>query len=519
MSLPRVAPPSDRAPVRSDRPGVAGALVRQWPVIAITLATALGFGVLVTALSPVHYTASTSILLDPRLGKIVGVDPSTPGFVADSSAIDSQVKLLTSQTVLARVATMLHLDQDPEFSGRRFSLMRLLGLSSPSETGADLKALESAISIKRPERTYLVEIQVSAGTGAQAAAIANAIADAYNDDQVSSRVVSARNDAKFVAQKREQLRRDLETAERRLESYKSANGIVATDGLRSNEQQVADLTRELGTSRGRLSDLKAHADQIAAVARSGKLDSAGEALKSPTIERLRATQADTERELAKLAETLGPRHPARLEAQAQVARVRDLIGAELGRLRQSASNDYQTEKRNEAQLGAELDRLKKQSNDVSSRLVPLRQMEREVEALRASDERFQRIGDTLTQQEGDTPPARVVAAARPPVSPSWPRRSLILGVAGGVGLFLGLGLALLRDGLRMPVRAAASEEDPVTAAGDYWNDAPSAESSAARSAPHPAPVVEPGEPEILDEHDYYRSLRARQRSGRRLVWS
>ena len=144
--------------------------------------------------------------------------------------------------------------------------------------------------------------------------------------------------------------------------------------------------------------------------------------------------------MAKIAETLGPRHPARLEAQAQTARVRELIATELGRLRQSAEGDYQAEKRNETQLVAELDRLKKQSTDTSSTLVPLRQMEREVDALRASDERFQRIGDTLFQQEGNTPPARLIAAARPPVSPSWPRRSLILGIAGAVGLFVGLGL-------------------------------------------------------------------------------
>lgn len=507
--------------------GIGAALWRQRAVGVAVFGAAVGVAVLVMTFSPVRYTASTSILLDPRLGKTVGADPTVPGFVADSSAIDSQIKLLTSQTVLGRVAASLHLETDPEFSGSKFSVMRFLGLSPPPSSGADLKALESAITIKRPERTYLVEIQASAATPEKAAAIANSIADAYNEDQVSSRVVSARNDAKFITQKRDALRKQIGEAERRIENYKQANNIVSTDGLRSNEQQVADLTRELGTVRGRLSELKARADQVAAIARTGKLDISADALKSPTIERLRAAQAETEREVAKLGETLGPRHPALLEARAQVQRVRDLITAELSRQRGGAENDYLAEKRNEAQLLSELDRIKRQSTDSSAKLVPLRQMERDVDALRQSDDRFARIGDTLIQQEGDTPPARVVAAARPPVSPSWPRRSLILAIAGAAGMFFGLGAALLRDSATRPRRPVvpAQPRPPVQEnKRPYWDDdrddAPKPTPASVPSPP-PAPVmfVTPAASSArISQRDYYEKL-AGERERDRLVWS
>ncbi len=507
---------------------VFGALWRQRAIVLGCFVAAMIAGVLIIVFSPVRYTASTSILLDPRLGKSVGADPTQPGFVTDTSAIDSQVKLLTSQTVLTRVAKSLDLENDAEFSGKKFSIMRLLGIAGPQQPGVDLKALENAITIKKPERTYLVEIQVSASTPDLSASIANALAEAYNDDQISSRVGSARNDARFIAQKREQLRKQIEEADRKIEAYKSANNIVSTDGLRSNEQQVTDLTRELGTSRGKLSELKARAEQVAAIARAGKLDASTDALKSPTIDRLRGQQADAEREQAKLAETLGPRHPALLESRAQVQRVRELIGAELTRLRQSAEGDYQTEKRNESQLVAELDRIKRQSTDTSSKIVPLRQMERDVDALRQSDDRFSRIGDTLTQQEADTPPARVVAAARPPVSPSWPRRSLILAVAAAVGLFVGLGLALLRDATMrprvVPVAVAREAPQPVRAKRrDAWADEEietptrvvDAMSRRRTTVAARVPVEAPA-----TEEDYYRSLRRRQSTRRgRMVWS
>ena len=539
--LSTAARPLAPSPVRTDAPedaialvpdadavslgGIGAALWRERVVATAVFGTAIALAVVFIAVSPVRYSASTSILLDPRLGKTVGADPTQPGFVADSSAIDSQLKLLTSQTVLSRVATTLHLDQDAQFSGSHFSVMRLLGMGSPPSAGVDLKALESAITIKRPERTYLVEIQASAASPDKAAAIANAVAEAYNEDQVSSRVVSTRNDAKFITQKRAALRTQINDAEHRIEDYKRQNNIVSTDGFRSNEQQVSDLTRELGASRGKLSELRARAEQVAAIARSGKLDASADALKSPTIERLRSTQADTERDFAKLSETLGPRHPALLESRAQVQRVKELIGAELQRQRQGAENDFQSEKRNETQLVAELDRIKRQSTDSSAKLVPLRQMERDVDALRQSDERFARIGDTLIQQEGDTPPARVLAEARPPVSPSWPRRSLILGVAGIAGLFFGLGAALLRDASKRPrARMAASvppSATPVLApARTYW-----AEDStpAIAPAPVPAPVVAaPAKTPVgTSGSGFYRQLSTDTAEGpkRRLVWS
>ena len=343
--LRTVPPASISAADNADTGSVFAALWRQRATLLGCIVGAIVIGILVIIFSPVRYTASTSILLDPRLGKSVGVDPTQPGFVTDTTAIDSQVKLLTSQTVLASVAKQLNLEDDTEFGGKRFSLMRLLGLAPPQASGVDLRLLENAITIRKPERTYVVEIQVSAATPEKAAGIANAVAEAYNDDQITSRVGSARNDARFIAQKRELLRKQIEQADRKIEAYKAANNIVATDGLRSNEQQVTDLTRELGSSRGKLSELKARADQVAAIARAGRLDASSDALKSPAIERLRSQQADAEREQAKLAETLGPRHPALMESRAQTARVRELIVAELTRLRQSAESDYQTEKR------------------------------------------------------------------------------------------------------------------------------------------------------------------------------
>ena len=447
-------------------------LRRRMGQMLLTLAIIMGLAFLYLFIAPSKYQASSSLLIDPRLGRGLGADPAQSNFSQDASSIDSQVKLLSSQAVLARVIKSEKLDQDPEFGGGTGGggLRVLLGLA-PKEGPKDtsdivMKALSEAITIKRPERTYVVEIQVTAKDPVKAANIANAVGRAYIEDQIESRIESAGSDAKWVRQRLELVQKQIQDAENKVEAYKTANRIVTTDGLRSNEQQVADLTKELGFARARASEAKAKLDQFQRVAREGRIDASTEALKSPTIERLRAQQADIEREIAKLGNTLGMRHPAMVESLAQGAKVRRLIEEELQRIRTGAQNDYQVAHNNETQLEREIERLKGASNTTSKTLVPLRQLERDVESLRASYDKFARIQDNLTQQEADSAPARIVAPARPPVTASSPKRLAILFFALGGGLFFALGLALISESFarRKANQAPAQAPAPRAAA-------------------------------------------------------
>jgi uncharacterized protein involved in exopolysaccharide biosynthesis len=417
------------------------------------------------AIAPSLYKASTSILIDPRLGRSYGMDPLQPAASTDSNSIDSQVKLLTSQGVLTRVIQTEHLENDPEFGRKAKGLFGWLFQTAAPET-TDLtpimKALSEAITIKRPERTYLIEIDVDSKDPVKAANIANAVARAYIDDQISTRIESATSDAKWVRLRMDTLQKQIQDAEDKVETYKSQNHIVTTDGLVSNEQQISDLTKELGFARARSSEAKAKLDQIRRAAKTNQLDAQSDALKSATIERLRTEQADTEREVARLTNTLGARHPALIEAQAAAAKVKQLIASELQRIQISAADDYAAAHANDVALVASIDQLKAQSNTASMNIVPLRQLEREVDALRGTYERFAKIRDNLTEQEGESPPARIVTTASPPISPSSPRKGPILFLALGGGIFAAIAGALVHENLSgsSPDSAASSGSRP-----------------------------------------------------------
>src|SRR5947209_7937838 len=459
-----------------DEPSIAQVLWHRRWIIILSVVGCIAAGALYYAFAPRSYSASAVLLLDPHLGRGLGADPVQPGYVSDTSAMDSQVKLLTSQAVLKRVADSEHLETDPDFNGENRSLLsRLTQPSRPPGEAVDLIALGEHVTIKRPERTYVVEVQATASSGEKAANLANAVVRAYNEDQIDARVHAAENDSRWVRQKLADLETQIRSAENKVESYKSANRIVSTDGLRSNEQQVADLTKELGTARARASEAKSRLDQVQKIAKQGRIDASADALRSPVIERLRTQQADSEREVARLSETLGARHPALVEAQAQNARVKALIRDELTRIQTGIESEYNAARANAASLEHQIDQLKGQSNVTSQKLVPLRQLEREVEVLRASYDRFAKIQDTLTQQESESPPARVIATARPPLSPSNPRRLVVSLLALGGGLFLGLALPLLSEHAARLRHAGAAHRpqpsEPAPARRRFWNDA------------------------------------------------
>ncbi len=427
---------------------------RKLTVLA-TLLLFLAGGVLYILVTPSRYLASTSMLIDPRLGKTVGADPLMPGFVPDGSAMDSQIKLFTSQTVLSRVAEMAKLKDVPEFNGSERSLLaRLFHPRSDADDGVDLRALEEAITIKRPERTYVVGIDVLAGSPKLAAEIANDITKAYIEDQISSRVDSARDDSSFVKDKLTSLSAQLKDAEMKAEAYKVEHNIIDSNGLRSNEQQVVDLTKALGDARAKESDAKAALAEIDSMARSGHLDAITEALRSQTIERLRQSQAETDQTVAKLTMTLGPNHPELREAKARANEIKALIRGELARLKLSAQQDYQVARQHERQIASGVDKLKAQSADMNRAMVPLEALDRNVRMLRASYDRFSKVDDSLAQQEGETPPGRVIAVARPPVSPARPKKSLVGVISFAAGLFFGLAAAFFAESLSAPPQAA-----------------------------------------------------------------
>src|SRR6202140_2682164 len=411
--------------------------------ITILLSTivAVGLAALFVILVPHKYTATTQILIDPTDLRAVQNDiaPTIPQSDAAVLQVESQARVIASDNVLRRVVDSEGLDHDPEFM--RGAMAQQYGSLSA------LNELQKNPQVKRSERTYVVDVSVTSEDPAKAARIANAIAQTYLTEQTEVRSNAARQISQSLTGRLKELQTRVRDAEQKVEAYKASHNIVGANGELVNEQQLTGLNSQLSLARARVSEAKARLDQVESVLHSKTpIGAFPEAVQSQTITMLRSQYAEIMRRDAEQKSSLGERHPAVIEIDAQRARLQKMIEDEFNRIAASDRAEYERAKADEDMLSRQVDGLKNTAVSTNESLVGLRELERDVQASRAVYESFLvRSRETGEQEQVDTKNIRIISKADRPLYRSSPPPSIILGMAAMLlGFASGVGIVIMR---------------------------------------------------------------------------
>ena len=413
----------------------------------IPVLAALGY----LSVVPPSYMASTEILIDPRGLKAIQND-LTPRSENNESAIallESQIRIVRSESVLRGVIGRLNLELDPEFVGQRdvFSPLRDLISSPPTEDARTraLRSLQRVVQVDRASRSYVIVVNAFSEDANKAARIADAIAAVYLDEEVRARADSARRVGRSMTSRLQELADNVRDSERNVEQFKQQNNLVGAGKRLINDQQLEELTTQLTLARGVTSEQKGRVDQIERLMKAdADPDTIAEAIQSPTVSALRAQFAELVRQEASASALLGDRHPEIAVLRQRRKQHQQLITDELKRTAAAARNDYARAVANENALAANLETMKSKVQLSGGAMVRLRELERVVEANRAIYEASLVRTKELNEQEGiDTANTRVIAEALAPNRPTTPRRALVLAALVG-GLIAGASLVLSR---------------------------------------------------------------------------
>ncbi|MPZ37710.1 MAG: hypothetical protein GEU95_06550 [Rhizobiales bacterium] len=428
--------------------------------IIVAAATCMLAALLFGLFAPARFTASVQVLIDPNDLRVVENVLRAQNQLTEThvTQVENQVRVLTSNNVARRVVERLKLDKDPDFIGTGFKLFdprtTLRALFGAMTGGRDdpaldaLKTLKSRIRAKRVDRTYVVDASVWAHSPERAVELANALLEAFLEEQSDARSDAARRVSTSLNARLAELHDRVQQAEQRVEAYKKANNLISSGGTLVNERQLTELNSQLVLARTRTTEVKARYDKIMEAQRNRADPGAiGEAVGSATITALRTQLAEIARREGEINATLGRRHPAVIEIGTQAARIRHLISEEITRIAQAARNDMERAQANEASLAASLERLKSQLEGTNDASVRLRELERDVQASRSVYESYLvRTREVSEQEQLDTTNIRVIATPDLPESRSFPPRTLILLAAGGMlGGMLGVALALFGE--------------------------------------------------------------------------
>ncbi len=378
-------------------------------------------------------------------------------------AMESQVEILKSEEIGLAVIKKLGLWEDPRFMGtgkRGFVgtlLSKLLGSEPAPLTDAERMALalhyfETGLTAGRIGSTYAIEIGFESKNAELAAQVANAVADAYIERQLTSQYNSARQASDWLESRIQQLRGQTEAAQRAVIEFKQQNNIIETDkGELINDQRLTELNAQLNAAHQQTIDAKARFDQLDAIARTGAPDAiANMPISSGTdselLNKLRSQYLELASKEADSSTKYGPNNPAIVSLRSQKAQVRSQLLEEFQRLKESRRSDYAADVSREAAINKEYAAIVAQSQIDKQALVKLRQLEA---SARADQDLYNtilnRYNASLQQLTAPVAEASVITRASPPSSRDYKKTYKVTALFPVAGLALGVGLAAWRE--------------------------------------------------------------------------
>lgn len=412
-------------------------LARNWLRILTAALTVAALAFVLAWTATPHYKAETRILIETR--ESVFTRPQGSGEnerpILDEEGVTSQVEVISSTDILKQVAKELDLASLPEFDpALKMSLVgRLMvigGLKSdPAEVPPEervLKAMREKLVVYRVENSRVIVIEFSSEDPKLAAAVPNAIADAYLAVSRDAKLQSNSAATDWLEPEIADLSRRVKEAEARVAEFRSQSDLlVGQNNSVLATQQLSELSTEL--SRVRANRAAAEATEQAvrtALDSGGSLDAFPEVLSSSLIQRLRERQVQLQADIADLSTTLLDNHPRIRALRSQLADLDRQIRQEAENVLKGLSAEAKTAQAREQQLIADLNALKAESSRAGEEEVELRALEREAAAQRELLESYlTRYREASSRRDGNYLPAdaRVFSRAIVPSEPYFPK--------------------------------------------------------------------------------------------------
>jgi len=403
-------------------------------------------GLLVMSMTS-QYQASALVLVD-QSGKNL-LDPQQQALLpgSDTSRMDSEVEILRSDAIAAKVVAEHKLVENREFNNPRERLtsriLQVLKLKEPrlrspdDDLQATLKEFHTRVTVQRVGATFLISVTAKSSDPALAAQLANAVAQTYIDTQVETKIQTMLT-ARDVLEKRIKLANTaVTTAEEALENFFSDNLDKITSG--SGSAEVAQLRQKLLEANGRRQTLLANIETIQTKVGDQAWEDVARMLDSKAMLDLYKLRDAATVQLASATDGTPRFRDLRAELDGIERQLATQAQQGLTGLRQQV--DTATE--NGAELRKQL-RLSVVNADLPTDVLT------QIYALQQASEskrtQFQtlisRLQDVEAQSDLQLADSRIVSQALKPSDPSSPNVKVILGISLFFGCFLGAGMAL-----------------------------------------------------------------------------
>ena len=423
----------------------------RWYIVLITLLFVL-LGFLYAVRQRPVYTAQalTALNVDKTNGlSLEEINTALPGGTEADLRLETEVRILQSDSLALNVIQQLGLKSDPDFR-------------TPKNASADavqenmLGVWHSALQVKVVPKTKLLQISFSSHNPHVAANVVNALLLAYAAEGQKNRLQATEEASESLATELAGARQRAETAETRLTDYQKTQGILLTPGTETGQQsglnRVEDLNRAYTIAQVSRIEKQAAYQQI----QSKDPQTLASLSPDSALSSLRDQRASLAREVAEVDSKFGPEYPRSKQLHSALVQIDASIAAESTRTLNQLRQGYQSAQSTEDRLKAELDRSKAQEFQVNSGSAQMQVLQQEATSARQLYENLlRRLSEANAMAGLQQSTMQVVDQARVPTSPSSKGRRVYVVGAFLAGLFFSLGLALVLNALADTAGSAA----------------------------------------------------------------
>ena len=371
--------------------------------------------------------------------------------------VETQVKILQSETLALQTIRELNLGQYPEFGGPTGPLAQAHG--GAEARPAILGAFLGRLSVKRVPNSRLVEVQFESGNPELAARVANGHVHNYIEQNFRSKYDATTQASGFLSQELEELRIKVEKSEDARVAYERQNQIWQIDEKQNiTTQTLGDLNKAVTEAQTGM----AASEALYRMATSGNVDLLPEVRNSPVIQDLTKRKSTLDDSYTQALEQYGPNFPKvqriaeqKKEVEAELARAQNIMVG-------SIEEDYNTARQHLGLLQEALERQKAESNQLAEKLVQFHILEHDAESNKQLyDGLLQKLKEAGITAGLRSSNIRVVDPALIPSAPAGPQRAKNILMSILVGLVGGIGLALFREYLDNTVKSPDDIESLV----------------------------------------------------------
>ncbi len=415
----------------------------QWLILSFMLAVVSITAIGTFRMQPV-YVATSRIEIDRETSNILPFQNTDDYMVDTENYIETQAKILTSETLALQTIRSGILSGQADFAGDpsasdALTTGSLANLKPPPELGAFLGSL----SVKRVPNSRLMDVSFESTNPLQAAQIVNSHIKNFIEQNFQSRYEATTRASTWLTDQLNELKIRVEKAEDARITYERQNQIWALDDKQNvTTQRLADLNKQLTDAQSE----RMRKQSMFEFAKAGDIDSVPQIRDNSAVQDLLRKRADINNQFIDASTQYGPNFPKVQRLQSQLKEFDASIDKEKKAVMARLQSEYAEARQREQLLSQALDQQKTEVNQMSERMVQYSILKREAEANKALyDGLLTKLKEAGISAGLRSSNIRVVDPAMVPTYPARPAKTRNIALSFVIGLVGGIGLALLRE--------------------------------------------------------------------------